>query len=244
MRYFTKDWYNDTVLAEMCFQIKSSHKAEKFDEKYFQSLYNAQKSWFVRNEKRTAKYSGTKFDKEMAEAKFEADFNENLEYAKTKLPADIISSVADVRLLGLGIAAYDVLQAIVRYCGQVNRKCEAIKSEYEDENEKLAEKIGWYKINTLNLITNACIISAEQVGNDFVLTTSADYTGVACKVTLTSATDISVGDGLVGSAPLLIELLPTEKEGELELNLLCSTEDGKSVEFSARACDIETEEIA
>ena len=243
MKYFTKDWYNDTVLAEMCFQIKSSHKAEKFNEKYFHSLYEAQKSWFVKNEKRVSKYTGTEFDKATAEAKFEADFNENLEYIKTKLPPDIIAGVADVRLLAIGVASYDVLQAIVRFCGQINRKCENVKSNYEQENEKLAESIGWYKVNTLNLITNALIISAEQVGDDFVITTSAEYTGVAGKVTLTGAKIANVGEGFVGTSPLFIELLPTENEGELELNLLCRTEAGKSVEFSATACDIETEEI-
>ena len=243
MRYFTKQWYNDTVLAEMCFQIKSSPKAERPDEKYFKSLYSAQESWFVRNEKRTAKFAKLPFDKAAAEAKFAENFNENLEYVKANLPEDILSRVADVRLLAIGSASYETTQAIVRYCGQVNRRCEAVKEEYESANEKLADSIGWYKINSLNLITNAKIASAEQVGEDFVITTSPEYTDIACKVTLSSAKVCCLDEKAVGASVLFIELLPTETEGEIELNLLCATEDGKSAELSLLAKDIETVEI-
>lgn len=243
MRYFTKDWYNDTVLAEMCFQVKHSPKAAKFNEKYFQSLYNAQKSWFVKNEKRTAKYTGAPFDAAAAEAKFEAGFKENLEYVTTKIPADILANVADVRLLAIGTASYDVTQAIVRFCGQVNRRCEAVKSNYEEENEKVAERIGWYKVNTLNFITNAPIIAAHKDGDDFVITTSAEYTDIACNVTLKNAKIVRCDQQIIGSSTLFLELLPTENENELELNLLCSDGDGKSCEFSAIAEDIEIEEL-
>ena len=243
MRYFTKDWYNDTVLAEMCFQVKHSSKAAKFNEKYFQSLYNAQKNWCVKNEKRTAKYTGTAFDEAASEAKFEASFKENLEYVTTKLPSDILANVADVRLLAIGTATYDVTQAIVRFCGQVNRRCEEIKSDYDEENEKIAERIGWYKVNTLNFITNAQIISAHKNGDDFVITTSPEYTGISCEVTLKNAKVSRCDEQVVGSAPLFIELLPTENENELELNLLCSNENGKSCEFSAISEDIEIVEL-
>ena len=243
MRYFTKDWYNDTVLAEMCFQVKHSSKAAKFNEKYFQSLYTAQKKWFVKNEKRTATYTGTAFDQAASEAKFDASFNENLEYVTTKLPPDILANVADVRLLAIGTATYDVTQAITRFCGQVNRRCEAVKSDYDEENEKVAERIGWYKVNTLNFITNAPIISAHKHGDDFIITTSAEYTGVACEVTLKNARIARCDEQVIGSATLFIELLPAENENELELNLLCSDENGKSCEFSAVAADIEIVEL-
>lgn len=243
MRYFTKDWYNDTVLAEMCFQIKPSHKADKLNEKYFQSLYDAQKSWHLKNEKRLCKYTGKAFDKDAAEAEFKANFEENLAYIKEKLPPDIISSVADVRLLAIGTASYEVRDAIVRFCGQVNRRCEKAKSDYESENERLAESIGWYKVNSLNMIQGVPIASAEMSGEDFIITTAGEDMIVSCKVTLTNARIESIGENLIGSYPLYIELLPSSNEGELELNLLCSTEDGKSVELSVTARDIETLEI-
>ena len=243
MRYFTKQWYNDTVLAEMCFQIKSSPKAEKLDEKYFKSLYSAQESWFVKNEKRVAKYAKQPFDKAAAEAKFAESFEENLEYVKANLPEDILNNVADVRLLAIGSASYEVTHAIVRYCGQINKRCEAARESYEAERERLAERIGWFKINTLDLISNAKIVSAEQSCEDFIITTSPEYTGVACKVTLSSAKVSELDQKVIGASVLFIEILPAENEDKLELNLLCATEDGKSAEISIIAKDIETEEI-
>ena len=243
MRYFTKDWYNDTVLAEMCFQIKPSHKAEKFNEKYFKSLYDAQKSWFVKTEKRTCKYTGRVFDKEAAEAEFDANFNENLEYVKSKLPSDILATVADVRLLAIGSASYEVRDAVTRFCGQVNRRCEQVRSRYEEECERLADVIGWYKINSLNLIAGSPIESIETVGEDLIITTSPLIADIAYKIVLSGANIVTKGENLVGATPLYIEILPTNNDCEIEINLLCSTEDGKSAELSVIARDVETEEI-
>ena len=57
MKYFTKEWFDDTILAGMCFQVRKSAKAETFSEKYYLSLYKDQKKWFVKNEKYIAKHN-------------------------------------------------------------------------------------------------------------------------------------------------------------------------------------------
>ena len=242
MRYFTKEWYNDTVLAEVCFQMRSTSHADKFSEKHFNSLYEGQKKWFMRSEKIIAKQNKVKFDAAAAEAAFAASYNENLEFIKKNIPSEILEKVADVRVLAMGSASYEVFHEITRYCGQVNRKCEAVKAEYDGEVEKLAERIGWYKINCLNWLLNAPVSAAEigEEGN-FVLTTSPDYTDIACKVTLSGAQEVLCPDELIGATVLHLELLPV---GELlEFNLLCMTPSGKSVELSAKAVDIETEDV-
>ena len=56
MKYFTKEWFDDTILAGMCFQVRKSAKAESFSEKYYLSLYKGQKKWFIKNEKYIAKH--------------------------------------------------------------------------------------------------------------------------------------------------------------------------------------------
>ena len=242
MRYFTKEWYNDTLLAEVCFQMRSTSQADQFSEKHFKSLYEGQKKWFLKSEKVIAKQSKVKFDAAAAEAAFEASYNENLEFIKNNIPADILAKVADVRVLAMGSASYEVFHEITRFCGQVNRRCEAIKEDYDGEVEKLAEKLGWYKINCLNWILNAPISALERAENgNFVITTSPEYTDVSCKVTLSGAESVLCPDELVGAAILHLEILPA---GEmLELNLLCMTKNGKSVEFSAQMTDIDVEDI-
>ena len=242
MRYFTKEWYNDTLLADMCFQIKSSAGAEKFSEKRFESLYKAQKKWFVKNEKRVAKFNKTPFDQNASESAFEASFNENLEFVKKNLPEEILEKVADVRMLAMGSASYDITHAIVRFCGQVNRRCEAVQEEYDAEVEKLAERIGWYKINLLNMISNAPVASIEESDDTLTLRTSPDYTEVACEVRFT-APQVSVCDeNLVGARILHFEILPLEGE-KVEFNMLCSTDEGKSRLFSATASDFDIIEL-
>jgi hypothetical protein len=243
MKYFTKEWYKDTILAEMCFQLKHTSNAEKFSEKYFNSLYKAQKKWFIKNEKHTARFTKTAFDLAAAEAAFEANFNENLEFVKANIPAEILEKVADVRILAMGSASYDVTHAITRFCGQVNRRCEKVKEDYDAEVEKLAENIGWYKINSLNMLANAPIALAEGgADGNFILETSPEYTEIACKVTLISPEITERDENLVGAQILHFEILP-EGDGKIALNLLCRTADEAFLSFSATAKDIEVEEI-
>ncbi len=242
MRYFTKEWYNDTILAEICFQIKRTDRAAQFSEKYFSSLYEAQKKWHVKSEKRLAKHLKQPFEASVAADGFDASFKENLEFVKTNLPEDILERIADIRVLALGCADYDNLQAITRYCGQVNRRCEKISAEYDAEVERLADRIGWYKINSMNMLTNAPVISARSDGERFIIETSKEYTDYACKLTLISP-EISVCDDLEGAVVLHFEILPATDESEsVEISLLCQKEDESFVEFSAVAKDFDIEE--
>jgi predicted nucleic acid-binding Zn-ribbon protein len=241
MKYFTKEWYNDTILAQMCFQIKQTERASRFSEKLFSSTYEAQKKWFIKNEKLVAKHNKQPFDAEKAAIKFNINYEENLEFVRSNIPEDILSKVADIRVLALGCADYNTLQAITRYCGQVNRRCEKICEKYDEEIELLAEKIDWYKINLMNLLSNAPIISAKKEEDRFIIETSKEYTDYACRLTLASP-EIRVCDEIVGATVLHFEILPSESE-YVEISLLCKTPEENFVEFSAVSKDFEIEEI-
>lgn len=239
MKYFTKEWYADTILADMCFQIKSSERAAKTDEKYYLSLYNAQKKWFVRSEKIIARHNKQKFDLAAAEAAYEASHKENLDYVKTNIPQDILNDVADVRVLALGSATHAVYDRIVRFCGQVNQRCEKVTAEYEAEREKLADKIGWTNINLLNKLSNSAIEIAELDENgNFVFATSKEYTGVPCRVDLIGAKVLTCDDGLVDAAVAHFEILQGEGD-TLVFSALCQKLDGELIEFSAEMTDFE-----
>ena len=239
MKYFTKEWFADTILAEMCFQIKKTAKAENLSEKYFLALYKDQKKWFLKNEKFIAKHNKIKFDPVAAEAAFEANNQENLDYIKANLPAEILEKVADVRVLALGNASAEVTDAITRFCGGVNYRCEKVSEEYHSEVEKLAEKLGWDKINMLDHLLNSAVelCQADENGN-FVFATSAEYTDVPCRVDLIGAKVTQCDEGLVGSAVANVEILPSES-GALIFSALCQKLDGTLIEFSAEMQDIE-----
>ena len=239
MKYFTKEWFDDTILAGMCFQVRKSAKAETFSEKYYLSLYKDQKKWFVKNEKYIAKHNKVKFDPVAAEAAFEANNQENLDYIKANLPSEILEKVADVRVLALGSASPQVTDDITRFCGGVNYRCEKVAEEYHSEVEKLAEKLGWEKINMLDRLLNSAIelCQADENGN-FAFATSAEYTGIPCRVDLIGAKVTQCDDGLVGSAVANVEILPSES-GSLTFSALCQKLDGTMLEFSAEMQDIE-----
>jgi hypothetical protein len=239
MKFFTKEWYADTILADMCFQLKASSKAAKFDEKYFLSLYNGQKKWFVRSKKYIAKHNKTTFDLAAAEAAYEASHQENIAYVKANIPQEILNDVADVRVLALGSATHDVTERIVRFCGQVNQRCERVTAEYEAEVEKLAANIGWVNINLLNKISNSAIELCEGDGNgNFVFATSAEYTGVPCRVDLKNAKVILCDEGLVGASVAHFEILQGDGDS-LIFSALCQKIDGSLIEFSAEMSDFE-----
>jgi hypothetical protein len=238
MKYFTKEWYKDTIVAEMCFQMNSSRKASVFSEKYFESLYRDQKKYFIKDRKRIAKYSNTPFDASAAELEFEANYRENTDFVKENIPAEILEKVADLRVLALGTVEYDILQEITRYCGRVHRRCEKVSDEYDAAVEQLAETLGWEKINLLNRLANSAVITAEGDSEDFVFATSAEYTGVPCRVKLIGAKSVTIEDGLIGSMLAQFEILPAD-EGMLSFSALCLKEDGSLVEFSAEMKDLE-----
>ena len=238
MKYFTKEWFADTILASMCFQVRKSSKASKFSEKYFLSLYKEQKKWFVRSEKFVAKHNKVKFDLVSAEAAFEANFKENLEYVKANLPEEILSRVADVRVLALGSAAPEIVEDITRFCGKVNVRCENLADEYKAELVNLAETLGWEKINTSCNLLNSAIELCEWNGNNFAFATSAEYTEVPCRIDLIDANINVCDEGLVGSAVAAFELLPGE-DRTIIFSALCQKLDDTLIEFSATAKSIE-----
>lgn len=242
MKYFTAQWHRDTITAEMCFQMRKDSKAGAFSEKLFTSLYESQKSWYVKHLKRAAKHLKQPFDPKAAEAEYKANYNENLEYIRANLPAEILDKVADHRVLALGVAEYNVLMEITRFCGTVNRRCELVREEYEASLEALAEQIGWLKINMLGKIANAPIASVSLADGRLTVVTSPEITEIACTLTLCEAdANAAEWESLIGTVILYHELAD-EGNGRYSLSLLCEKQDGSFLEATARMKDIEIEE--
>ena len=242
MKFFTKEWYHDTLVAQMCFQVRKDFKAATFSEKYFESLYQSQKGWFIKHMKRAAKHSNTVFNAASAEAEFDASYKENLAFVAS-LPQNILDKIADVRILALGNATQDNIIEITRYCGQINRKCEAIVEEYEGEREKAAETLGWYKINSLNKVECAPVAKVELTDGNLKITTSPEVTEIACELVLHGfEAEEDSHLALEGSTLLYTEILTTD-DGRFAFSLLCESASGEIFEFNSSCQDLEIEEI-
>lgn len=242
MKYFTQKWYKDTITAEICFQMRKDDRAAKFSEKFYTKLYNSQKAWFVKHLKRVAKHGKVAFDLAAAEAEFEANYQENLDYIRSVLPEEILEKVADVRVLALGVADYDILMTVTRFCGEVNRRCRQVYEDYTEATEAVAEKMGWFKINSLEKLENAPIVSLLPDGNgNCILITSPEITEISCKLSLLGADISTEVHAVQGDVIRHYELLLNGEN--YEFSMLLEKPDGNLTEFTATVRDLEIEEL-
>lgn len=146
MRYFTQEWYE--MMQHTYLPVRVSAKAEVFSEEYFQGLYK-------RKLKKRLKEMHEAWEEDVAEGRDEEPWNEENERAEFKqyfqnnisflqdfLPEEILSMVADIRVLALRMGSRQVKTAIEKFCreneqrvrkpfGEYNRHLELMKKKYD-----------------------------------------------------------------------------------------------------------------
>jgi len=227
MKYFTKEWYNDTLIADMCFQLRKNESASVFSEKFFQRLYAVEERAYLRYSKRSAKAVRSPFDKEAAAREFAENYKENLAFVKANLPEDILNDVKDVRVLALGTATNDVAMRITRFCGKKNRLCEAAERNYNNASEEADEKIGGAVAACLISLTGATVSSVETDRENATLIFHPAQSAETKKLTLKNAILTDGEDGsLSGAAIIKYELLMAETGG-FEFSILALGKDSE-----------------
>ncbi len=243
MRYFTKEWYNDSLVAEMCFQLRKTDKAGTFSDNFFEKLYALEKKMYLKHLKRAAKFERRKFDETASGTEFDSNYKENLAFVKANLPSDILDEVKDVRVLALGSATYEIADKITRYCGQVNRKCELAKRKYDEATDETVERLGGVMPPLLSELVGAPVASTGGDGShNVVITTSHEYTGTAVRVTLENASLIEHDPLAIGSMICNYELLAIE-DGRFEFSLLAISQDSSLHVITAAGNSFKIEEI-
>ena len=79
MKFFTEEWYHNTLVSQMCFSIRKSGRATCYSDKFFDKLYKSESTWYARHMKRAAKFNRIPFDKNAAQAEFDKNYQDNLE---------------------------------------------------------------------------------------------------------------------------------------------------------------------
>ncbi len=244
MKYFTPEFQNDVVISEMCFQVRKTQKAAVFSEKFYEKLYILEKKAYLKHCKRAAKFEHRGYDEAAASKEFDANYEENLQYVKANLPDELLSRVADIRVLALGSVTYEMADELTRFCGRIDRKCKKIEDEYDCELERVAELTGWYTVNLLNYLIGAPIADIREEDGKIVLVTSGEYTGNAVKITLHDAKMIKRDSGLVEATILRHELtLSEDAQKGFSFSLLCSSGDGSLCTLSILSSNIEADEL-
>ena len=242
MRYFTKEWYNDTLVAEMCFNLRKTEKAGAFSDKFFEKLYETEEKAYLKYAKRAARITRKAFDVTVAKAEFASTYEENLAFVKKNLPEEILSEIKDVRVLALGSVTYEMADRITRYCGRINNKCEQAKRQYDEATDVTVDRMGGSIPPLYAEIVGVPVASCSVSDGTVIITTSHEYTGVAVRITLTDAELTETDENIVGSIISEYELLPFS-EDKMEFSILAVSEDSSLHTVTAVGKTVDIEEI-
>ena len=233
MKFFTEEWYHNTLISQMCFSIRKSGRASTLSDKFFEKLYKSEMAFYAKHLKRAAKFSRTSFDKAAAEAEFEQNYKDNLEFVKT-LPNEILDNIADIRVFALGTVSYEMANVLTRYCGKLNRICQEVQEKYDDSLEEIAEIIGWTPINMLNMISDEEITCVEHVNSVLEISTANS---------VIKLTDATASDKLKNATVIAFELGRDSDSSKFYLGLLCESSDGTLFDEMITFCAIEVAEL-
>lgn len=235
MKYFTKEWYNDSLVADMCFQLRQTEKAFEYSDKFYEKLYAVEEKAYIRYRKRELKALKQSMTVEEIKKEFCKNTESNLEFVKSNLPDEILSEIADVRILALGSVTSDMHVKITKYCGRLNSKCQSAERRYEEESDEAFERIDGKTSKILSDLAGAELISIDQDTGKITLELSNDYSDIS--FTLTNANATEENAFVKGSFVVKPELIYNE-EKKFEFSLLCITDSLETHTYSFIADEI------
>ena len=116
-----------------------------------------------------------------------------------------------------------------------------MEAQYQSELEKIAQKLGWVTVNSLEYLIGAPIASIEQTESGVTVTTSPEYSGNAYRIELAGGMTDSNAKSVVGATVIKHEL--TQNEDGLCLGLLCSDANSDLCTVSVCAKSINISDI-
>ncbi len=237
MKYFTKEWYKDSLIADMCFQLRKTERAALFSEAFFEKLYAVEERAYLKFSKRAAKIYNKPFDKDEAKAEFASNYKENLEFVKGSLPEDILCDIKDIRVLALGSVTHDIAMRITRFCGKKNSLCEGIERSYDNESEAADEALG-KKASVFTSLNGSTVISLSCSAENSVLLSFANPAAeTEASFSLINASLTDGEDNISGMTVIRHELL-LYVDGGFEFSLLLMANDSSLHTVSYTASDI------
>jgi hypothetical protein len=164
MKYLTKEWYHLSQNTHMDILLESSIEVEQFSHDYFVELYTQKfAKWlshqFVIGSDDDGGMPVISLRESIAGLKniFDESLRNNICQLNEKLPEEIRSKVADIRVLALGVAAPGVYDDIKGFCKANMRKVKRASNNYGKYYRKLLKKEhnGWVaKFNFHDYIIN------------------------------------------------------------------------------------------
>lgn len=144
MRYFTKEWYE--MMQHMYLPVRVSTKAEVFSEEYFQGLYKRKLRKWLKNMRSAWEEDVAEgredeaWNEENERAEFQRGFQNDISALKDILPEEILSMVADIRVLALRMGSRQVKTEIEKFCRENEKRVQKPFGEYNRHLAALQKK--------------------------------------------------------------------------------------------------------
>ena len=142
MIFFTRSWYDLCQNSGWHLLLKVKPQAAEYSEGYYQALRAGKLGAAVKLEKAVCALTGEPFDREAFKAGWLRDHLAQVERLGRALPPEILSQVADPRVLALDVSTRGVKDALTAWCKGNWRQAERAMEDYRAWAEKVRPLVG------------------------------------------------------------------------------------------------------
>lgn len=237
MKYFTKEYYQLIDASLLAVDLIASPSAKRKSENYFNHLYAERHQAWLDMKKDEAERKGLAFDEAAETEAFKTDYQTRLRDYSTKLPADILGQVADIRIMALGSCSSKVKQLIGKFCKAQGDMADQMVNAYADYWEKRYRHFPDHILENYGF--DYCTVTAIGRDGDSIIMkldnsqSNDDVNTVIWK----NAEILELEEGVVGARWVENELYQLPNGGGYEFHAVLEDEGGEMVYFTVRAAD-------
>lgn len=166
MRYMTKQWYQTMQDSGLGVCLEADERAGAYSEEVFRSVYQEKlDAWLLEREK-ICGFLSEPFDAQRERQSFAELYTRELAQYQTRTPGDILSKVADMRILALGLCTEAVRDAMEQYRRNCQETVERTMEEYWDAYKARGLDRVWTGDHSLH---DSQVRHLRQEGEDLVL---------------------------------------------------------------------------
>lgn len=166
MRYMTKQWYQTMQDSGLGVCLEADERAAVYSEELYQQIFTEKLERWLRDREEVCGYLSEPFDPQRERQSFAELCARELAQYQTRTPGDILSKVADVRMLALGLCTEEVWNALEDYRRSCQQTVERTMEEYRHEYKARGLAKVWTGDHSLH---DSCVRSLRQEGEDLVL---------------------------------------------------------------------------
>ena len=166
MRYLTKEWYQTMTDSGLGVQLVADDRAAVFSEEFFQSLWDKKCGDMLAMREDVCYEYDMPWDEEDERRYFEENYRREEELFRTRTPAKILSKVADIRVLALGLCTEEVYRDFEQYRALCKKQTEKTMAEvWNLQRSQGLDKI-WTGGHSLH---DSRVQSVKREGEDLVI---------------------------------------------------------------------------